>query len=218
MRALALLTVLAATIAAAQEPPAAAEPVPEAPQPAPAPEATPAPAPPSATALTPCPAQTTVLPQPNSACEEAPRPKLWLRIARIALEAVLGTGLGLLGELAGGYIGTNIDTLAGHESAAGVSIGIAFGAILTVAPGVWLGGSAMAGDGSFGWTMLGGAVGTALGAILIGIKNNTATVVIGAGLPVVGSILGYELSSNLKRAPAVTPVVGPNSVGLAGVW
>jgi hypothetical protein len=168
-----------------------------------------------------CHESTTVLPQPQSGCTPSPKTGLWLRVARVALEAVLGTGLGLLGEFAGAYVGLNIDILSHHESGAGFSVGAAFGAILAVAPGVWLGGSALAGDGAFGWTMLGGATGTVASAIVLGIKNNTATSVVAAALPVLGSILGYELSSNRRRQPSpvsVMPTIGPNSVGLAGVF
>jgi hypothetical protein len=147
-----------------------------------------------------------------------------LRAGRIALEAVLGTGLGLVGEFIGAYIGVNIDILSGHESAAGFSAGAAVGAILAVAPGVWLGGTLMSGDGAFGWTMLGGAIGTAASAVVLGIKNNTATLIVAGLLPVISSILGYELSSHHRRAKkpssgvSIVPTAGPNGVGVVGVF
>jgi len=209
MRALAVFAVLSASAAVAQEDAAAPDAGVDAPVMA-QPDASPQ----AAAAAVPSPETSTVLPVP---AEPAPSPRraLVLQVARVALEAVLGAGVGFLGELTGAYVGLNIDILSGHESAAGLSIGAAFGAILAVAPGVWLGGTALGGDGSFGWTMLGGAIGTAASAALIGIKNNTATLVIAAALPVISSILGYELSAHRHK---ILPTVGPSGVGVTGVF
>jgi hypothetical protein len=208
MRTLVVFAVISASTAAAQEdlatPDAGTD----------APVAEPAPAAPAPEAAVPSPVTSTVLPVPGEPTA-SPKRALVLQVARIALEAVLGAGIGFLGELTGAYVGLNIDILSGHESAAGLSIGAAFGAILAVAPGVWLGGTALGGDGSFGWTMLGGAIGTAASAALIGIKNNTATLVIAAALPVLSSILGYELSAHRHK---ILPTVGANGVGVTGVF
>ncbi len=170
----------------------------------------------------PCPASagTTVLEQPQEGC----RPRPWMRVARIAVELVLGTGVSLGGELLGAYAGLNVDLLSGREAGLGASLGAAVGAILTAAPAVWLGGRAMGGDGSFGWTMLGGAAGTAVSVVIIAIKNTTAAWGIAAAMPVLGAVAGYELSSHRHRSEApqpavsVTPVLGPTSVGVAGVF
>jgi hypothetical protein len=173
------------------------------------------------TALEACPESTTILPQPKDDC----RPSPWFRAARIGVEAVLGGGVGAVGELVGAYAGLNIDLLNGREGGVGTSLGAALGAVLTVAPAVWLGGRVMGGDGSFGWTLLGGTAGTALAAGIIAIKNTTATWVIAALMPVAGAILGYELSSHRKRPPAqastgvtIVPSLGPNSIGIVGVF
>jgi len=161
-----------------------------------------------------------VLPQPAEGC----RPSVWFRVARIGVELVLGTGVSLAGELLGAYAGLNVDLLSGREAGLGASLGAAVGAILAAGPAVWLGGKAMGGDGSFGWTMLGGAAGTAVSAVLIAIKNTTAMWGLAAAMPVLGAVAGYELSSHRHKseapAPAVsiTPVLGPTSVGLAGVF
>src|SRR5690349_375079 len=88
---------------------------------------------------TPCPESTTVLPQPQPGC----RPSVWLRVVRIGVEAVLGTGVSLAGELLGAYAGLNVDLLSGREAGLGASLGAAVGAMLTAGPAVWLGGKAM---------------------------------------------------------------------------
>ncbi|MBL8955972.1 MAG: hypothetical protein JNK82_34675 [Myxococcaceae bacterium] len=168
----------------------------------------------------PCPERTTVLPQPQPGCRASP----WLRVARVAVEVVLGTGLSLAGELLGAYAGLNVDLLSGREAGLGASLGAAVGAILTAPAAVWLGGRMMGGDGSFGWTVLGGAAGTAVAAGIIGIKNTTVAWAFAAAMPVLGAVLGYELSSHRHRseapAPAVgiAPALGPTSIGVVGVF
>ncbi len=191
---------------------------------APAPPA-PGPAAPSATTLVmpPC-AETTLLPQASRDCLPSAPVSRWLRVARIGVEVVLGTGLGAIGELSGGYVGFNVDVLSGHEAGPGLAIGTLLGATLGVAPGVWLGGRTLGGDGSWGWSLIGGALGSGLGAAVLAIKNSTATLIIALALPVLGSITGYELSSNPKRAPessgglTVMPSIGLNSIGLVGAF
>ena len=188
------------------------------------PAAAPAPSAPSAVTLAPCPERTTVLPQPSRDCLPSAPVSRWLRLARIGVELVLGTGLGALGELSGGYLGFNVDVLSGREAGPGTSIGTALGATLGVAPGVWLGGRTMGGDGSWGWSLIGSAAGSGLGAAVLAIKNTTATLIIAIALPVLGSIAGYELSSNPHRseAPAsglsVMPSIGLDSIGLVGAF
>jgi hypothetical protein len=165
-----------------------------------------------------CPDSGTALPQAQSGCS----PKAWVRAARIGVELVLGAGLGALGELTGIYVGLNADILSGHDGGLGLSLGAAIGAMLSVAPAVWCGGAAMGGDGSFGWTMLGGAAGTVLSAGILAINHGMAAVVIAAAVPVIGSVLGYELSSHRKRGTAtgvaIMPTLSPNGAGIAGVF
>jgi hypothetical protein len=131
---------------------------------------------------------------------------------------MLGVGLGAVGEVVGGYVGLSADVSAGHEAGAGLSLGAALGAILAVGPAVWLGGRAMGGDGAFGWTLLGGAIGTGLSAATLAIKDNVGTLVLAAAWPVVGAIVGFELSSNgaSDAVVAVAPTVSPGAFGLAG--
>src|SRR5690242_13526205 len=87
----------------------------------------------------------TLLPHPTRECATGISPGM--RVARVAVELVLGGGLGALSEVTGAFIGLSVDVAAGREAGAGLGIGTAVGAALGVAPGVWLGGYAMGGDG-----------------------------------------------------------------------
>lgn len=178
-------------------------------------------------AAPPCNAPPTILPQPGGECPETGRRAAAIRIGRIAVEAVLGATLGGLLGLLGAYGGVNVDFLSGHEGGAGLSTGLALGYTLGVAPGVWLGGYAMGGDGSFGWTLLGGAAGTGISAGLLAIDDKPAMLAFSATVPIATAIIAYELSSHLRRKkpesrPAthafVLPVFSPTSIGLAGAF
>jgi hypothetical protein len=234
MRLIAMLTLLAAPIASAQdaEPPTATPEAATTPTAADAPTlADPAPAPAATTdGLAPCPAQTTVLPQPHSGCLASASTRPWMRVVRIGVEAILGAGLGAVGEITGFFFGFNTDQLLGGDGSKGVVWGAALGSLMAVAPSVWLGGAIMGGDGSFGWTFLGGAAGTGVAAIILAIKQTTATTVLAAAMPVLGSIAGYELSSNGHRPStsttssssssgvSISPSVGPNHIGVVGTF
>lgn len=148
-----------------------------------------------------------------------------IRAARISVEAVLGLALAAPAEVSGAYFGLSLDIAAGLEIGPGLPIGLVLGAALGSAPGVWLGGYAMGGDGSFGWTLLGSSLGTTLSFALLMIKANVGTIILAALFPVIGATLGYELSSPVQRAPrpkkssvAIVPTFSPTSVGLAGVF
>jgi hypothetical protein len=180
---------------------------------------------PGGAAVAPAPgyATSTVLPQPSSTCVEAPTASRWLRAGRISLEVVLGLGLGAVTEVAGAYVGLNLDVMAGREASAGTVLGLTLGAILGVGPSVWLAGYAMSGDGSFGWTVLGGTLGTALAGVLLALSNSLPMLVVAATVTVAGSIAGYELSSHRRRqrpaeSLALFPSLGPRSLGIAGVF
>ena len=143
------------------------------------------------------------------------------------METLLGAGLGAIGGLAGAYAGLNVDLLSGHEAGAGLSVGTAFGYTLGAAPGIWLAGRAMGGDGAFGWTLLGCALGTGVSAALLALDDRPPMLAFAATVPLLGGIVGYELSSHSRRAkPAaraaastlLRPTLGPRSVGLAGAF
>ena len=152
--------------------------------------------------------------------------KTTIRLARIGVEMVLGTLLGAgLGSL-GAYAGLNIDLATGNEAGVGFGLGTSFGVALGVAPGVWLGGLSMGGDGSFGWTLLGSAVGTGIAASLLAVDSRPGMLFLGATLPVAFAIFAYELSSHNRKPHAaptkpsakIIPSLGPRFVGLAGTF
>jgi hypothetical protein len=171
-------------------------------------------------------AQCTPLPQPGTECAISSGRALTIRLARIGVEMVLGTLLGAgLGAL-GAYAGLNADLAAGNSAGVGFGLGTTFGVALGVGPGVWLGGRAMGGDGSFGWTLLGSAVGSGISAAILAADSRPGLLVIGATIPVAFSILAFELSAHVKKAQApskppsarVVPSVGPRYMGVAGTF
>ena len=177
--------------------------------------------------VAPCDVSPTVLPQPTRGCPMVGARGVALRVGRIAVETLLGTGFGALAGLVGAYAGLNVDLLSGHEAGAGFHVGTAFGFTLGAAPGVWIAGNAMGGDGSFGWSLLGSALGTGVSSAILAVDDSTPTLVLAALLPVAGGVVGYELSSHGPRtqAPArqsaawrVAPVFGPGRVGLVGAF
>jgi len=170
----------------------------------------------------------TPLPQPGmEECAASNGRALTIRLGRIGVEMVLATLLGGgLGAL-GAYAGLNADLAAGNEAGAGLGLGASFGVALGVGTGVWLGGRAMGGDGSFGWTLLGSAVGTAISAGILAADSRPGLLFFGATIPVAFSVLAFELSAHVIKphAPAkpstsarVIPSVGPRYVGVAGAF
>lgn len=172
----------------------------------------------------PAPTACTVLPQPGSECAMSTGRATAIRVARVGVELVLatlfGAGLGALGA----YAGLNADLVAGNEAGAGLGLGASFGVALGVAPGVWLGGRMMGGDGSFGWTLLGSAVGTAISASMLAFDSRPGMLFLGGTIPVSLSILAFELSSHVKHAAhaasavSFIPTLGPRFVGVAGTF
>ena len=127
----------------------------------------------------------------------------------------------------GAYAGLNIDLAGGREAGAGFKVGTAFGTTLGVMSGVWLGGYAMGGDGSLGWTLLASALGAGVSTGLLAIDDKPGTLAAAAAVPVASAIVAYELSSHLRRAkpsaekPApvtLVPTVGVGYLGVAGAF
>lgn len=194
-----------------------------------------APRPVTATSATPCSGPPTILPQPSLECPEPGKRGVAIRVARVATEVVLGFGLGAALGIAGAYGGLNVDLLSGREAGVGLLLGTSLGVFLGVAPGVWLAGRAMGGDGSFGWTALAAALGTGAAAGILAIDDKPGTLAFAATIPIASAIIGYELSSHLRRARArdkargtevaarppgisLLPTFGPSYVGIAGTF
>jgi hypothetical protein len=144
----------------------------------------------------------------------------------------LGLGLGFVaaGELAqsgadGGCIDAcGVETL-GWALVGGGALGIAGMSLGAYAAAEWLDG-----DGSLGWTMLGTVSGAALGAAiaLVEVRSEAPGGLIGVTLvvpPLVGAVLGYELSSpNASRAAGssasldILSVPGGGILGFSGTF
>lgn len=84
----------------------------------------------------------------------------------------------------------------------------------------------MGGDGSFGWTLLGSAVGSGISAAILAADSRPGLLFIGATIPVALSILAFEMSAHVKKSQAaskpasakILPSVGPRSVGVVGTF
>jgi hypothetical protein len=84
----------------------------------------------------------------------------------------------------------------------------------------------MGGDGSFGWTLLGSALGTGVSSALLAIDDKPAMLAFAATVPVATAIVAYELSSHTRRAKPgrstaqrlLLPTLGPTSIGLVGTY
>ncbi|NMO16959.1 hypothetical protein HPC49_31540 [Pyxidicoccus fallax] len=156
-----------------------------------------------------------------------------LRITSETVGAVLagssGVALGFLGGiiLSDGMTCGFDDCRTGQRLTAGTS---ALGLGLGAATGVYLAGSLMDGHGRLLPTFLGGLVGAGAPLAVIGLtgtKLEGAPLIVGLALPIVGSILGYELSDPGPAArqarrdgPLLLPTVGlapgGGAFGLAG--
>ena len=163
------------------------------------------------------------LPETNALAE--PAPKLDTRAPRperMLLEAMGGTAAAVAFGVAGGATGLLIGCPSGFDHSPSCLRGIAFGALAGVAiggpPGVFLTGHLLHGGGAFIPTYLGGLVG--IGAVLL-LAPYTAGILplLVFGLPVVGSVAGYELSASWHQSPVPPPVsLSAAQGGGAVVW
>ncbi len=127
----------------------------------------------------------------------------------IVLETVLGTGVGFSGLLAGGLLGyaaTSGNVLVLY----GPGIGALVGWTLVAPIGVYLAGNAADYHGSKAATEL-GAIAGGVGGLLLAEHTGNQKLQITAllGTPLVGAVLGYNLTRSNKRdhALAIAPVL-----------
>jgi hypothetical protein len=152
-----------------------------------------------------------------------------------------GGGLGLLGGAAGfgiGFYGMIQLFTSGHAdcitdcgdvlSGLGLLGGTVLGAV-ALPLGAYAGSEWVGGDGSLGWTVLGGLGGSALGALAVIASVSTDApapwIAASAALPpLAGAVLGYELSaaSNAETRPSVSLGVaaqpGGARLGVSGTF
>jgi hypothetical protein len=166
---------------------------------------------------------------------EPPPPDESPRASRIAIEALAGVGgevlLGYTGFQAGRALCSNHHGMFAclGEEVTGVLVGGTIGAI----GGVYAGGAAMDGTGRIGYTLVGGLAGTGTAllttAAFAGASEDSGASIVLAwialvGMPVAGSILGYELSSDPPPKPppqevhvSFVPALGASG-GTLRVW
>ncbi len=138
-----------------------------------------------------------------AAPEEAP-PQRLSQGARIGAELGLGalTGLGGL-FLGAGLVGPSLCAVLGNGGSAGACltegiIGAGAGIMLSVPLGVFWGGALAGADGKLGFTYLGALAGGAVGGLLVAATWTSSsvfsTLLLFPFLPLIGSIIDYELS------------------------
>jgi hypothetical protein len=137
---------------------------------------------------------------------------------------------GATGVLSGGALGFTLGlavdpvSFPSNGSLIGLGTGAVLGGVLTIAPGVWLAGHVLGGNGGFGWTLLGDALGASVGVTAAVLAPSVPTAVLAAAAPLVGAILGYELSSHPgpparpQRSARMAPAIYPTGTGVAGVF
>jgi hypothetical protein len=128
------------------------------------------------------------------------------RTGRIAIESLAGLGSGLVGALVGALFG---QVMSGNRGAA---VGAIAGSAGGMSLGIWAAGERLDGDGRYWSTLLGTLLGgaglavTSYYAIPLGEAGHTTPALLltfgGYTLPLVGGVLGYELTSPVSRTLA----------------
>ncbi len=130
--------------------------------------------------------------------------------APVGLRLLSETGFGALTTAGGGFVGmlggVGVCLALGHQTQylgclADMLIGGAAGLALGLPLGIWLGGNIAGGDGGIGYTYLGAVVG-GVGTVLILALAQSPVAILGFALPILGGILGYELSMS-PEAPSL---------------
>lgn len=125
------------------------------------------------------------------------------RPGRIGAEVGLGLLGGTAGFFSGGLLGYGLCGLGGGGGRewgclAPALLGAHLGAFVGISMGVYGGGELAGGDGGLGWTFLGSTAGlVSAGTILWAAEVEPGSVawwLLGVGLPLVGGIVGYELT------------------------
>jgi hypothetical protein len=151
------------------------------------------------------------------------------RFVRGSLEGAAGVGTGLVGAIAGGLTGVAVGVAIGDEFAGILfgSLGAAGGYLVGVPIGVFWVGSAMDGNGAVWATIVGELVGLLAAGSFVAAYSQVAPFdaslpsLAMLGLPSLGAVLGYELTSDRSRreanenrgVQAVRPVVTPTADG-----
>jgi hypothetical protein len=134
------------------------------------------------------------------------------RAVRATTETLLGAGGALLGGVAFGAVGCAIDsprgeTRRGWGCLGGAVLGGVLGAAITAPIAVWATGTAFGANGGLGYTYLGELAGLGVGipsAYFLSQIDAPGPLIalVAIGLPLAGSVIGYELSTEAKAGSA----------------
>ena len=177
------------------------------------------------------PAAPSALGAPGAPLED--RPTMGSRAGRISAELALGAAGMLGGGLAGFAIGSATCNASASDSdwfpcLGPMVVGGGIGAMAGTPLAIWLGGTALDGNGGLGWTLLGSSAGfLAWGAIAAAAEGDMGAW-LGLALPLAGGVLGFELTSDpsaraadaararTRLAAALAPRPGGATLSLSG--
>jgi hypothetical protein len=145
------------------------------------------------------------------------------RTKRFVLEALAGGGTGLVAGIAGIFTGALLN--GGDCSSASCAVPVlgamSLGIVVGTPLGVYGVGRTMDGHGTYWASLLGTALGSAVGLALAVITYDAgvdvltlASIVVG---PVVGAMVGYEIS-NSRRAPLAEPTASQSPASASFQW
>ncbi len=156
-------------------------------------------------------------PVPATAASQEEPPGRFKRIAwSLGFGAVSGAAIAVVGGVLGASVrGPQLQPMGNGWT------GAALGFIVGAPIGVLIAGAIFDGNGAWWATVLGDLAGALVGLAAVGFGGAEGTPVL-FSLPLVGSVLGYELTSVANRT-VVTPTVsllkgGGGSVGFVGVF
>ncbi|MBL8919486.1 MAG: hypothetical protein JNJ54_11535 [Myxococcaceae bacterium] len=162
--------------------------------------------------------QTAQQPQTPGAVQRAEPPSVNPRILRIGMSALIGAGVGTVTAIAGGFIGGEY-LRPGITPIGNIWTGGAIGFAVGAPVGVLLSGLLFRGDAPWYAPILGDLLGAAVGAAAVAFGGPDALSATFA-LPLLGSIIGYEVGSSddATVAPSVTMLRGGSGavVGVSG--
>lgn len=149
---------------------------------------------------------------------QAAQPAVNPRFVRIGMSALLGAGLGTVTAIAGGFIGGEY-LRPGITSIGNIWTGGAIGFAVGAPIGVLISGALFRGDAPWYAPVLGDLLGAALGAAAVAFGGPDALSATFA-LPLLGSVIGYEVGSvdDATMTPTVSLLPGRQGavVGVQG--
>ncbi|MEO6777693.1 MAG: hypothetical protein ABI467_32505 [Kofleriaceae bacterium] len=135
---------------------------------------------------------------------------------RLAGEAALGAGIGVVGFALGALAGAGLECAVGCDAEfgglGGAIIGGAIGGVLGIGTGVYLGGNAGDQTGSFGASVGGALLGASVGGLVAaGLINgdhlDSAAAIVFVASPFAGALIGFNVTRRWDR-PARAPAIG----------